>query len=98
MRRNEENGVINIRRCFIKIDQGRRDIILITGQEQKSSLSVGKHTLFVHSRDPFDPYSKDYSWTSDTVTITIQSNKITTVVISPKSNSNGYCCGWQINH
>jgi len=97
IKRNEENGVINIRKCSVKVDKGKRDITLIGGQEQKVSLSVGAHTLFVHSRDPFDPYSKDYSWNSDSIIIIIRRDKVITVVISPKSNSNSYCCGWQIN-
>jgi len=95
--RFEDNGVINIRECFIKIDSIEQEVALIGGDEKRVALSVGQHILFAHSKNPYDLHSDTYTWRSDSITITISIYKTTTVLISPKSNSKGYCCGWKID-
>jgi hypothetical protein len=94
--RPENNGVINIRECYVQIDSSKDEIILIGEDEKKINLSTGYHTIYVHSKDPYDPNTADDKWKSNSAKFKISVNKITTFKIEPKSNSNGYCCGWQL--
>jgi hypothetical protein len=96
LKRPENGGVLNVRECCVQIDSGRQNIILIGGDKIKICLSVGYHQVFVHSMDPYDPHSSNYSWKSDTMKIKINKYKISALSIEPKSNTKGYCCGWQM--
>ncbi len=96
LERPENNGVLNIRECSVRIDGSKKEITLIGGDDKKISLTVGYHTIFVHSRDPYDPHSPDYTWRSEKARFKINENRITVITIEPKSKDATYCCGWRI--
>ncbi len=96
IKRPENNGALNIRQCAVQIDSSTAELILIGGDSSVVALPPGKHTVFVHSMDPYDPNSADYSWVSERETIDIIASKVVAITIEPKTKQQSYCCGWRI--
>jgi hypothetical protein len=96
IKRPENSGIINVRPSFIQIDRAAIEVVLIGGEQTTLALSPGKHTVLVHSMDPYDPQSSDYTWVSTRDTIDIIAAKLTTLKIQPQAKNTAYCCGWSI--
>ena len=94
--RPENNGVMNIRESMVVIRGGPG--LTLTGDEAACAYveGGGKYTVWVQSRDPYDPSVSDpKAWRSSDLDVTVADGGRVELIVCARSSTRGYA-GWVI--
>ncbi len=93
--RPENNGVLNIREVDVVIERGPA-LSLMGGQAACVFVDVGKHTLWIQSRNPYDPASVDpKAWKSAPITVDVKRGERVELQVCGEGARSTYT-GWSI--
>ena len=74
--RLEDNGSLNVRPAYVRIDSVYQAFPIFGGEAKCVSIEPGSHTIRVVSLDPYDPHSQDMTaWASPTLRFAVAAGR-----------------------